>query len=106
MAAAAAAALVVLLAATAAGPASAGDPFAYYDWNVRYKTVAPLGVEQQVHFLILQKKKSVFFPPFFVYEICSKGYQGGENLIFLGFFCSFWAMVVCGYDLFERATSH
>lgn len=50
----AAAVLVVLLAAVAAGPASAGDPYAYYDWNVQYKIVAPLGVEQQV-----QKKKKI-----------------------------------------------
>ncbi|KAJ6826310.1 uncharacterized protein M6B38_372850 [Iris pallida] len=31
-----------------AGPASAGDPFAYFDWNVHYKTVSPLGVQQQI----------------------------------------------------------
>lgn len=27
---------------------SAGDPFAFYDWDVAYKTVSPLGVKQQV----------------------------------------------------------
>ncbi|KAJ0960236.1 hypothetical protein J5N97_001948 [Dioscorea zingiberensis] len=30
------------------GPCWAGDPFAYFDWDVSYLTVAPLGVKQQV----------------------------------------------------------
>ncbi|KAJ6805742.1 monocopper oxidase-like protein SKU5 [Iris pallida] len=28
--------------------ASAGDPFAHFDWNVHYKTVSPLGVQQKI----------------------------------------------------------
>ena len=47
----AAATAVAVLIAAVVGPASAGDPFAFYDWNIEYKTVAPLGVEQKVlHF--------------------------------------------------------
>ncbi|ONK59054.1 uncharacterized protein A4U43_C08F2490 [Asparagus officinalis] len=48
MAAAAAVVAAVVLLAAAVGPASAGDPYAYFDWNIAYKTVAPLGVEQKV----------------------------------------------------------
>ncbi|XP_073008072.1 monocopper oxidase-like protein SKU5 [Typha latifolia] len=40
-----AAAAVALIFACAA---YAGDPFAYFDWDVSYITAAPLGVEQQV----------------------------------------------------------
>ncbi|XP_020083648.1 monocopper oxidase-like protein SKU5 isoform X1 [Ananas comosus] len=30
------------------GPTSAGDPYAYFDWDVSYVSAAPLGVKQQV----------------------------------------------------------
>lgn len=29
-------------------PCSAGDPFAYFDWDVSYTTASPLGVPQEV----------------------------------------------------------
>ncbi|XP_073001351.1 monocopper oxidase-like protein SKU5 [Typha latifolia] len=38
--------LVVFLALVC--PSLAGDPFAYFDWDVSYITAAPLGVKQQV----------------------------------------------------------
>ncbi|XP_037464932.1 monocopper oxidase-like protein SKU5 [Triticum dicoccoides] len=42
-------ALVVSAAALAAPrPAMAGDPYAFFDWDVSYVTAAPLGVKQQV----------------------------------------------------------
>ncbi|KAK1695317.1 hypothetical protein QYE76_012014 [Lolium multiflorum] len=42
-------ALAVLAAVLAAPrPAMAGDPYAFFDWDVSYVTAAPLGVKQQV----------------------------------------------------------
>jgi hypothetical protein len=42
-------ALAVSAAVLAApGPAMAGDPYAFFDWDVSYVTAAPLGVKQQV----------------------------------------------------------
>ncbi|CAL9057292.1 monocopper oxidase-like protein SKU5 [Musa acuminata AAA Group] len=41
-------AVAVVCAATLVGPCSAGDPFAYFDFDVSYITASPLGVPQQV----------------------------------------------------------
>lgn len=30
-----------------------GDPFVYYDWDVSYATVSPLGAKQKVCFFVL-----------------------------------------------------
>lgn len=39
---------LALLAAALAAPCFAGDPYAYFDWDVSFITAAPLGVKQQV----------------------------------------------------------
>ncbi|KAI5017388.1 hypothetical protein ZWY2020_042276 [Hordeum vulgare] len=39
---------LLALVACAAVPAMAGDPYAFFDWDVSYVTAAPLGVKQQV----------------------------------------------------------
>ncbi|KAK8934457.1 Monocopper oxidase-like protein SKU5 [Platanthera zijinensis] len=46
--AAAAAVLTLVCGAVMVGFSSAGDPFAFFDWNVAYMKASPLGVEQQV----------------------------------------------------------
>jgi hypothetical protein len=40
--------LLLLAAALAPAPAQAGDPYAYYDWEVSYVSAQPLGVKQKV----------------------------------------------------------
>lgn len=40
--------LLLLLLAAAPAPARAGDPYAYYDWEVSYISAQPLGVKQKV----------------------------------------------------------
>jgi hypothetical protein len=46
--------LLLLLAASAApAPARAGDPYAYYDWEVSYVSAQPLGVKQKVPSVLL-----------------------------------------------------
>jgi hypothetical protein len=40
--------LLLLAAALAPAPARAGDPYAYYDWEVSYVSAQPLGVKQKV----------------------------------------------------------
>ncbi|GJN07867.1 hypothetical protein PR202_ga25735 [Eleusine coracana subsp. coracana] len=40
--------VAVVLLAAAAAPARAGDPYAYYDWEVSYVSAQPLGVKQKV----------------------------------------------------------
>ncbi|XP_072955591.1 monocopper oxidase-like protein SKU5 [Typha angustifolia] len=42
------AAVAVVLASALVGTVLAGDPYAYFDWDVSYITAAPLGVKQQV----------------------------------------------------------
>lgn len=39
-------------------PSSAGDPFAYFDWDVSYITASPLGVPQKVTSLVFIYKAS------------------------------------------------
>ncbi|OAY80651.1 Monocopper oxidase-like protein SKU5 [Ananas comosus] len=39
---------LLLLLLLLVGPTSAGDPYAYFDWDVSYVSAAPLGVKQQV----------------------------------------------------------
>ncbi|KAH7668354.1 L-ascorbate oxidase protein [Dioscorea alata] len=46
--AAATAAAALVWASVLIGPCLAGDPFAFFDWNVEYATASPLGVPQQV----------------------------------------------------------
>nr|CAD1844452.1 unnamed protein product [Ananas comosus var. bracteatus] len=38
---------LLLLLLLLVGPTSAGDPYAYFDWDVSYVSAAPLGVKQQ-----------------------------------------------------------
>ncbi|OEL16814.1 Monocopper oxidase-like protein SKU5 [Dichanthelium oligosanthes] len=40
--------LLLLLLAASLAPARAGDPYAYYDWEVSYVSAQPLGVKQKV----------------------------------------------------------
>lgn len=40
--------LLLLAAALAPAPGWAGDPYAYYDWEVSYVSAQPLGVKQKV----------------------------------------------------------
>ncbi|PUZ41066.1 hypothetical protein GQ55_9G473400 [Panicum hallii var. hallii] len=40
--------LLLLLLAASPAPARAGDPYAYYDWEVSYVSAQPLGVKQKV----------------------------------------------------------
>ena len=40
--------LLLLAAALAPARARAGDPYAYYDWEVSYVSAQPLGVKQKV----------------------------------------------------------
>jgi hypothetical protein len=40
--------LLLLAAALAPAPARAGDPYAYYDWEVSYVSAQPLGVKHKV----------------------------------------------------------
>ena len=40
--------LLLLATSTAPAPARAGDPYAYYDWEVSYVSAQPLGVKQKV----------------------------------------------------------
>lgn len=44
--------LLLLLWARALAPALAGDPFAYYDWEVSYVSAQPLAVKQKVSILV------------------------------------------------------
>lgn len=46
--AAATAAAALVWASVLIGQCFAGDPFAFFDWNVEYDTASPLGVPQQV----------------------------------------------------------
>jgi hypothetical protein len=39
--------LALLVSAAVLTPAMAGDPYAFFDWDVSYVTAAPLGVKQQ-----------------------------------------------------------
>jgi hypothetical protein len=45
--------LLLLLLAASAAPARAGDPYAYYDWEVSYVSAQPLGVKQKVPSVLL-----------------------------------------------------
>ena len=40
--------LLLLLLTASPAPARAGDPYAYYDWEVSYVSAQPLGVKQKV----------------------------------------------------------
>jgi hypothetical protein len=56
-------ALAVSAAVLAApGPAMAGDPYAFFDWDVSYVTAAPLGVKQQVRQASNRQALSSSFP--------------------------------------------
>ncbi|RWW38408.1 hypothetical protein BHE74_00056354 [Ensete ventricosum] len=60
---------LALLAAALAAPCFAGDPYAYFDWDVSFITAAPLGVKQQIAFQesglpslsTLHMKKTAYF---------------------------------------------
>lgn len=57
------------LAAMLLGLCSAGDPYAYFDWNVAYMKAAPLGVEQQVCSVVNSRYLSRSFFSLWICEI-------------------------------------
>ena len=57
--------LLVLLAACASGE----DPYRFFTWNVTYGDIYPLGVKQQVHFLLLVLISCTKFSGFSVFLV-------------------------------------
>ncbi|RWW67998.1 hypothetical protein BHE74_00024535 [Ensete ventricosum] len=62
--------VAVVWAAAFVGPCSAGDPFAYFDFDVSYITASPLGVPQQVTYSRLCFRLFSLHVYFLDLEIC------------------------------------